>query len=223
MPAKCILPFGLLPVGLLPGWLLPQSGGYLVYRGEGDAAHIDWQSAVAGSCAGQTALQVRGLTHTAETAYWYGVRAVSDGGAVETNTTRVCRAMVDGEGALVDMPPAALIHARAHATAGGKVAVSFRYDAPAAGFGEATGVQVAPLAAGKPDWDHPLETVAIAGDARVEDHELADAHDHGQLVELAVRAVTAGGVGGPARIVRAGADALGPAASPYATAAQVSE
>jgi len=213
-------PFGLAPVGAEAGWITPGAGGYLAYRGT-DPDNIDWDDPVGIGQAGDLDLYARGAGHVPDAVYFYGVRAVSDAGVQETNTSRICRVTVDGLGALGGGRPVGLRVAKARPAAAGTVRISFVYDAPAVGhYGEASAVQVAEVSGGVPDWGSPVDTFTIDGSGRRDDVELSSSWSHGERVELAIRAVTSGGVSGPHTLLVVAADTAGPDPVEYITASQ---
>lgn len=218
-----LYPFGLYPPGLWPWWLHSGAGGYLVYRGVGCAANIDWTEPVGSGQAGETTLHVFGSAPVAETVYTLGLRAVSDAGVLSTSAAIVCRVVVDAEGELVGQPPGRMALAVASAAAGGKIRVGFRYDQPPGNaFASAAAIQIAPVVDGAPDWDNPVAEIACNGSIMRDRVEIAGTHETGELVRLAARARTAAGVGGPTVRFSAVADATGPEPVPYLSARQTS-
>ena len=197
-----------------------QQGGYNIYRGVGGADSIDYAQAVAHARAGVDEADLVGLGHVADVDYYYGVRAVSDAGVEEANTTRCVRAQVTAGGELVGPPPNRILSARASPVAAGKVWLDCFYSATAEA-GKATAIQVALEAPdGQADWGSLVDTIAIPGTWRIR-QALSPTFDHGQRVRLHLRAVTAAGTPGPVlRVPAVTADAVGPPAVDYVEAEQ---
>ena len=195
-------------------------GEYRIYRGVGGVDSIDWTTPVGTVPAGTGTKALAGLGHVADQVYYYGLRAVSDSGVEEDGTGQIVRVVVDDAGNLIGSPPNAITSASAEAVAAGKVRLYAYYKA----FGSeaiATGVQVALVTAGAPDWDTPLQTITISRSTRI-NVVLDETFTDGQTVRLAVRAVTAAGVGGKVRHLNpVVADSSAPEAVEYAEASQV--
>ncbi len=194
--------------------------GYRIYRGVGGVESIDYATPVGTVPAGTGSKALVGLGHVADVEYWYGIRAVSDSGVEESGTAAIVRVMVDSLGNLVGPPPNAINSAWAEAVAGGKIRLHAYYKARGAAAA-ATGVQVALVTAGVPDWSSPLQTISVAGTKRI-NVVLDDTFTDGQTVRLAIRAVTAAGVGGKARHLNpVVADSSAPAEIGYAEGVQI--
>jgi hypothetical protein len=210
--------------GLAAGGDLVQC--YMVYRGLSLAAAIanaDADTSVGSVTAGNGTIDLAGLGHVAGTKYYYIVRVRSTAGVFEANTDRYVCVTVDSGGDLVGDEPNAITSAHAQAAAAGKIELNLLYS-DYGELGAATGIQVTEIVAGEPDWDDLVETLAIGGTTRLSNYELADTWPDGQTVLLAVRAVTAGGVGGPAtRLDPVVADTAGPDHVDWLELSQVAE
>jgi len=213
------LNYAAIPIGLPTMTLGFPQAGYNLYGGVADRTAVDWGTPIAYGRAGANSIAI---AQADDTDLWYGLTAVSSAG-VESTVKRTFRAVVAG-GVLVGPPPNALTWATARAAAGGKVEVAFQYNSAAAA-GVATAVQVARCTGAGgvgADWDNPVKTVTVVGDAAWKG-ELSVTFDDGETVHLALRAVTATGVAGPA-MVPAGspvaADSSGPEAAGYLVATQ---
>lgn len=120
----------------------------------------------------------------------YEIRPYSEAG-VEGPPLAI-RVEKDAEGNVVYARPNAVLSARAAAAPGGTLTVTARYSRtgePAAA--RATGVQVATVAGGSPDWDNALGTMTIQATG-VASETFDDVFDDGQTVLLAARATTGG-------------------------------
>jgi len=209
--AKAAFTFGHWIVGAFPAWHWSGAGGYLAYRGKGDeAADVDWATPVAGANAGETTVRLRALTWDAGDEYVVGLRAVSDAGVLEEGELCLGRVVIDGaamEGSL----PNALADASAVQAAGGRFTVTFAYSRLGEAA-EAASVQVAEVTGGVPNWAAPIQTVTLnASGSTIWSGTPTAAWADTTSVILALRAITAGGVGGPVTTLAAiAADAVGP-------------
>ena len=215
------LDYTAVPVGSPLMTVAFQVSGYNVYRGIGGPDSIDYAAPVAYVRAGLATADLVGLGHVADVDHYYAVRAVSDSGVEETNTDRRVCVRINGAGQLVGPPPNRIVSAQISAAKGGKIRLQCFYSAVGA-VGVATGIQVARIAETGPDWGSLIQTLAISGTRRL-DVILDPTFDDGETVRLAVRAVTADAVTGPAlRTNSVSADAVGPPAVEWLQAAQVS-
>lgn len=194
-----------------------QLGGYNIYQGQARADQIDYDTPVAYLRAGVAQANLVDLGLAEDTDWYFGCRAVSSKGVEEENTTVTTRVRIES-GAMIGPPPNAIASASVVAIAAGSLSLSFRYNARGEAA-TATAVQVALVTGGVADWSSPLDTISIAGTCR-KSAELGP-FDHGSTVRLALRAVTAGGVGGAEyRLDPVVADSVGPGAVDYLIAAQ---
>jgi len=223
--AKAQHPFGLFPVGFCPGWLFAGMGGYLAYAAaSGDPDAVDYATPLAGCQAGETYLYLPAFLLAAGSVRIVAVRSVSDAGVEDANVTCWCRAERDGEGELVGNAPNRLTSASAEAAAGGAIELRFVYSRT----GEratAASVQVARVTGGVAAWDSPLATVALATWG-LTSHlgEVSGGFGDGEMVTIALRAITSGGVAGPVTVLSpVAADSSGPPAIEYLAAAQVED
>ncbi len=168
-------------------------GGYNLYRALTRAGILD-DDPVAYQRPGQTTFAP---AQADDTAFYYGLTAVSSAGVENTTRMRVLLQEVVS-GVLGGAQPNPLTWARGKAVAGGLIELSLEYDGGGAA-GVATGIQVAratgPAGEGV-DWGSLIQTIAIGSRAHGKT-VLAPTFIDGETVYLAVRAVTAAGDGGP--------------------------
>ncbi|HOD79945.1 MAG: hypothetical protein BWX88_02770 [Planctomycetes bacterium ADurb.Bin126] len=186
---------------------------YRLYKGVGDdPAAIDYGTIVDTIASGSASASVAGLG-LSDGVYWFALRAVSEAGIEETNTTCVTRVEISG-GALQPARPNPLLRARADAIAGGGVRVTFEYDS-ARSPATAARVRVAGFVARRQvpaagDWAAYLGTAAIVGSSRRGTVTLSGTWSDGETLWLWARTETSAGVGskateiGPVRVRAAG-------------------
>ncbi|HUX15153.1 MAG TPA: hypothetical protein VMW52_01690 [Phycisphaerae bacterium] len=213
-------PVGHWPQGYWPGGL--DAGGYVAYIGPvaADMSYqIDYETPVAYAPPGSTQIEIAGQS-LADGVWAIGLRCTSSAGVEETNTDRVVIVEIAG-GVLLYPQPNGIVAASARAVAGAKMELSFTYSARREA-GTAAGIQVAELVGGSPDWDNLLQTIAMRGTCRMT-RVLDEVFDHGEVVRLAVRAVSDQGTAGPALLLDpVTADSVGPDPVDYLTVSQVS-
>ncbi len=216
-----IWPGGIWPVGIWPQGMWPggfDAGGYYAYIGADVRANINYASPVAYAPPGAATIDLVGLS-LADGVWAVAVRCTSSAGVEETNTDRVVIVEIDG-GVLLYPEPNAMTAASASPRAGAKMELSFTYSARRQA-GTVAGVQVAELVDGSPDWDSLLQTITIAGTCRITT-VLDEVFDHGEVVRLAVRAVSDQGATGPALLLDpVVADSVGPDPVDYLAVSQV--
>ena len=196
-----------------------EQGGYNLYRALTREAVLDGNP-VAYARPGATELSV---AQADETAFWYGITAVSSAGVENRARMRIVRESVSG-GILGGPRPNPVAWARARAVEGGQIELSYEYDGGGAA-GVATGLQVG-RATGHDgagvDWGALIQTITISGRAHGKT-TLAPTYADGETVYLAVRAVTAAGDSGT--VLEPGgspviADSSGPVANPVLVGSQ---
>jgi len=212
MIARTLTPLWHHPLMWAPVFWLPgEAGGYRVYGPALSPGAIDWATPAAHVTPGADEVDLAGLGLAADTDYYLGVRATSSAGVEEGGTAAVCRVRISG-GALVGPPPNKPTWAAAEPAAGGRVTVRVTYSAVGAA-GEATGIQVARVVGGTPNWGALLTTITVAGTGAFTATP-SDVFADGEDVQLALRAVTAAGAVSDAITTRAvSADATAPAAA----------
>lgn len=213
--------FGHWPIGYWPPWHWSGQGGYLLYRGESTLVDdVDFDEPVGGANAGQETVYHRTAGLAANTDYTYALRAVSDAGELEEGVAAVCRVRWTGA-ALVGQRPNGIVSADRSAIAGGLVRVEFLYSRLGEGA-TAASVQIARVVDGVADWANALATVTLrSGPLTRHSEDLATEFGDGATVRLALRAVTAAGVGGPEwRLHPIASDDAGPAVLDSVTGVQ---
>lgn len=171
-------------------------GGYTLYRWTGDRTPAAPDTIVGAAVPGATEIRTfPRVAHAASTRYWYLLRAVGAGGVEETNTRRVVEAVTDAAGDLQAPRPNSPSALVATPLADGDIELSWSY--------VSAGQQVAPAAfavygdgaAGHAaiDYETVIATVtATPGQSRYA--TTLTGYDHGDIVRLAVRAISAAGV-----------------------------
>jgi len=188
--------------------------GYEFYSGT-RPDNIDYNTIVGWAAPGETSLTF----DLADGIFYIAAKAVSASG-VRSAASRILRVEISG-GAIVSPRPNALAKNSVRTTPGpgGKVHLEAIYDAanePAA----ATKIQVGRIVSGSIDWVSPEQEINITGTTYI-DEDLTTVYSDGELVELALRAVTADSVASkvtPCRPVVA--DATAPSAPGSLSAAQ---
>ena len=189
--------------------------GYAIYGPALRPGDIDWETPAATVAAGVSSADLVGLGLAENVDNWFGIRATSAAGVRDSATSRVAQVRITG-GELVAGTPGVVAAARAEAVAGGVIRVDLHYSAVApAGVSRTTRatVQVARVVGATLDWDHPLATVQVRQGTRRR-VTLAATFADGERVELAARAVTAGGAVGEAVLLRPVTAAAGSPATP---------
>ena len=224
MPVYPAIPFGALPPAATPGWAFCGSGGYLIYLAEGHSpADIDFDADLAGCAQAGSGSAYIFRVLTPGVGYVAAIRAVSDAGVIEENETVFCELAVDAEGVLTANRPFAPQAVVATPAAGGYVETRVQYFR----LGEqaaAASIQIALVTGDVADWEAPLVTATLAADDWQEIVATVGPFSDGQGIVIAARAVTAGGVAGPAtEALPIVADATAPAAPSGLVASRVEE
>ena len=207
------LPFAAIPLRALPGWALPGRGGYRVYIGLGSTpADVDYDSPAGFAQAGQAVARIYGYSFAPDARYVVALRAVSDAGVEEANTSCWTTLTISDADELAGPAPNAPQAVEASAAPGGYVdvhAIYSRLDE----CGSAANLQVAALDGDDADWGEILGTAAVATAQMTDATIRVGPLDEGVAVMLAVRAITGDSVTGPvAWCLPVAPDATGPAA-----------
>jgi len=207
------LPFAALPLRALPGWALPGRGGYRVYIGLGHTPDdVDYDSPVGFAQAGQAVARIYGYSYVADARYVVALRAVSDAGVEEENTSCWTTLTISEGGELAGPVPNKPQFAEATAVSGGYVDVRTGYSRLDE-KGVATTLQVAALDGSAADWSDVLGSAAVAAGQNTDATIRVGPFDEAAAKTLAVRAVTADSVAGAvAWCLPIAPDATGPAA-----------
>jgi len=222
--AKPLQPFGLDPVGAQAGWLDPGAGGYLLYRGTGAAAAIDYVTPVGFAQAGAVQVVTDPDVEFVDGAtYHLALRAVSDAGIAEDNTTCQARAEISGETVIGEIPNA-VSKGQTAAAAGGTIKVTvWRQELGSTAVAATLRLAAVPASGllGGIDWNSPIKSWTVRLGQIVYTYT-TDPYAHGTNVRLAARAFTSGGVGGDIlRLPVAVADTSGPEPVGYITGEMV--
>jgi len=217
-----IWPAGIWPVGIWPQGIWPggfDAGGYVAYIGADAKANINYAAPVAYAPPGSTQIEIAGQS-LADGLWAIGLRCTSSAGVQEANTDRAVIVEI-ADGVLLYPQPNGIVAASARAVAGAKMELSFTYSARREA-GTAAGLQVAELVGGSPNWGSLLQTIAMRGTCRMT-QVLNEVFDDGEVVRLAVRAVSDKGVPGPSLLLDpVTADSVGPGPVDYLAVSQVS-
>jgi len=101
--------------------------GYLLYRGTGNPAAVDFETIVATANMGQTTITGTGLTHTADTTYRYVLRPTLDT-IIGPDLSCFVDFAVDADGDWVGNRPAKVAGIEATAISDGEIRLRWRYD-----------------------------------------------------------------------------------------------
>ena len=167
------LDYTAVPVGLPLTTARFPKHGYKVYRGIGGSESIDWQNHIAYTRHDQTNLTIP-LQLTTGQRHIFGVRAVSQAGVEEHNSTVLAYAEVDTQGDLLPQGLSAPCDITAAIQVNGSLLLGFSYDVNP-GHAQATSFElVSDFGTGTLDLDNPAATISDFRDGQSEFEVLLD-------------------------------------------------